>query len=150
MRERLDDALKLAMRNRNMVAISTLRLIRAALKDRDIAARTNEGATQISDQDIMNMLQTMVKQRRESLQIYQKAGRDDLVKQETAEIEIITQFLPTLMSDAEMETAIANAIEKSAATQLKDMGQVMQILRQDYAGRMDFSKAAAATKAKLA
>ena len=150
MRERLDDALKLAMRNRNTVAISTLRLIRAALKDRDIAARTNEGATQISDQDIMNMLQTMVKQRRESLQIYQKAGRDDLVKQETAEIEIITQFLPTLMSDAEMETAIANAIEKSAATQLKDMGQVMQILRQDYAGRMDFSKAAAATKAKLA
>ena len=148
-RERLNDALKLAMRNRDTVAISTLRLILAALKDRDIAARTSEGGKHISDQDIMHMLQTMVKQRRESLEIYQKAGRDDLVEQETAEIQIITQFLPTMMSDADMEIAIGSAIEKTAATQLKDMGQVMQSLRQDYAGQMDFSKAAAVIKAKL-
>ena len=146
MRERLDDALKLAMRNRNTVAISTLQLIRAALKDRDIAARTNEGNANVRPRH-MNMLQTMVKQRRESANL-SKCGRDDLVKQETAEIEIITQFLPTLMSDAEMETAIANAIEKSAA--VKRYGPSHANLRQDYAGRMDFSKAAAATKAKLA
>lgn len=147
MRQKLNAALKEAMRAKDKDAVSTLRLILAALKDRDIAARGETDG--ISDSDIVAMLQTMVKQRRESIEMYEKGGRQELADQEAAEISVIERFLPQQLDDGEIEKAVAAVIADLGAGSLKDMGKVMGELRGRYAGQMDFAKAGSLAKSQL-
>ena len=149
LRERLNEALKKAMLAKQQRATATLRLILAALKDRDIAARGKGQTDGIGDEDILSMLQTMIKQRRESIEMYRKGGREELAQQEAEEIEIIEGFLPEQMDDAAIEAAIRQAIESVGASGLKEMGKVMATLREEYAGQMDFAKAGQVAKALL-
>jgi uncharacterized protein YqeY len=147
MRERFTEELKTAMKAGEKRRVETIRMITAGLKDRDIEAR-GQGKT-VSDEDILGLLQKMVKSRQESLEIYDKAGRTDLATQEREEIAIIQGFLPQQMSDADVEAAIAEAIKESGAASIKEMGKVVGLLKGKYAGRMDFGKASAVVKAKL-
>jgi len=150
LREQINDALKVAMRSKDEVGLRTVRLIMAALKDRDIAARSSGNCDGISDDEVLSMLQSMVKQRGESIQMYRDGGRQELADQEAAEIEVIERFLPKQLDDAEVADAVSGAIEKTGADCIKDMGKVMGALKADYAGRMDFSKAGAMVKDRLA
>ena len=121
----------------------------AALKDRDIAARGKGQTDGIGEDDILSMLQTMIKQRRESIEMYRKGGRDELAQREAGEIEVIEGFLPEQMDDAATEAAIRQTIDSVGATGLKEMGKVMAALREEYAGQMDFAKAGKVAKALL-
>jgi uncharacterized protein YqeY len=150
LRKELADALKTAMKARQERAVSTVRLILAALKDRDIAARGQGHGDGISDDDIRDLLQTMIRQRRETIPVYRKAGRLDLAHQEEEEIAVIERFLPKALDEAEVEAAIAQAVATVGATSIKDMGKVMAALRQAYAGRIDFARAGERVKALLA
>jgi hypothetical protein len=150
LRERLQKALKEATLAKDTCATATVRLILAALKDRDIAARSKDGGSEISDDEILGMLQTMVKQRRDSIDMYVKGGRQDLADREADEIDVIRRFLPEQMGDTAIDEAVAGVIGEIGAGSLKDMGKVMNTLRERYAGRMDFAKASAVAKAKLA
>jgi uncharacterized protein YqeY len=148
LRDDINNALKDAMKARNERAVSTLRLVNAALKNADIEAR-GAGKPPLGDAEVVGVLQKMVKQRQESVELYQKGGRQDLVKQEQDEIAIISGYLPKQMSDAEMGSAIDAAIKETGATTMKDMGKVIGALRAKYAGQMDMAKASAAVKGKL-
>lgn len=148
MRETITAALKAATKAQDKRRISTLRLILAAIKDRDIAART-AGKGEATDAELLGLFAKMIKQREESEKIYAEAGRAELAKQEGEEIAIIREFLPKQLSEREMEVAISAAIAKTGAASVKDMGKVMAELKGSYAGRMDFAKASAAVKAKL-
>ena len=150
MRHEINEALKQAMRNKDERAVSTLRLILAALKDRDIAARGKGQQDGISDDDILGMLQTMIKQRKESIALYEQGGRLELAEKEQEEIDVIARFLPKQLDDDETQAAVRGMIEEVGASSLKDMGSVMSALRERYPGRMDFAKASAAAKAQLA
>ncbi|MBO6783274.1 MAG: GatB/YqeY domain-containing protein, partial [Alphaproteobacteria bacterium] len=142
-------ALKEAQKAKDERAVSTFRLITAALKDRDIAARSKGNPDGISDDEILQMLQTMVKQRRESISMYEKGGRLELAEQEAEEIEIIQRFLPEQLDEEATERAVEKTIEDVGASGLKDMGAVMGALREEYAGQMDFGKASAIVKTRL-
>ncbi len=148
MRDALNNQLKEAMKSGDKRRVQTIRLINAALKDRDIEAR-GQGKPALEETDIFALLQKMVKSRQESLEIYQKAGREDLALVESEEIAIIQSFLPQPMSEAETEGAVVAAIGETGAVSVKDMGKVVAALKGRYAGRMDFGKASAAIKAKL-
>ena len=148
MRETITAALKAATKAQDKRRTSTLRLVAAAIKDRDIAART-AGKGEATDAELLELLAKMIKQREESEKIYADAGRAELAKQENEEIAIIREFLPKQLSDKEMNAAIAAAIAKTGAASVKDMGKVMAELKGAYAGQMDFAKASAAVKAKL-
>lgn len=148
MRDALNNALKTAMKAGEKRRVETIRLINAALKDRDIEAR-GQGKT-IGEQEILALLQKMVKSRQESLDIYSKAGRTDLATQESEEIAIIQSFLPKQMSETDVHAAIEAAVAETQAASIKDMGKVVAALKSKYAGQMDFAKASAAVKAKLA
>lgn len=148
-RPRLNDALKAAMKAKEELSVSTLRLILAALKDRDIAARSKGRTDGIPDEEVLGLLQSMIKQRRESIAAYEKGGRMDLAQKEAGEIAIIVGFLPQQMSEAEMAKAIDSVIEAVAAASLKDMGKAMAALKQQFAGQMDFAKASALVKQRL-
>lgn len=150
LRTRLNDALKSAMKARDDRTTTTVRLILAVLKDRDIAARTQGSMEEISDDEILLMLQSMIKQREESIAAYEKGGRQDLAQQEREEITVIEQFLPTQLSGDEMTAAITEVITEVEAKSLKDMGRVMGTLKERYPGRMDFGKASAEVKKQLA
>ena len=150
LRTRLRDALKTATKAREERRTATLRLILAALKDRDIAGRGTPGAKEeISDDEILQMLQTMIRQRRESIEMYAKGNRQDLVDQETQEIKIIEEFMPQQLSEKEIAEAVKAAIAELGATTLKDMGRTMAALKERYAGQMDFSKASGIVKQQL-
>ena len=149
LRTRLNDALKAAMKAKDELSVSTLRLILAALKDRDIAARSKGNKDGIPDGEVLGLLQSMIKQRHESIAAYEKGGRMDLARQEAGEITVIEGFLPRQMGDAEMAAAIDAVIAGIGATSLKDMGKAMGALKQQYAGKMDFGKASALVKARL-
>ena len=149
LRARFSDALKEAMRAKNERKVGTVRLIIAALKDRDIAARGKGNADGIGEDEIAQMLQSMIKSRRESIVLYEQGGRVELAEQEREEIAIIETFLPQQMSEAEVEAAIKAAIAEAGAKSIKDMGKVMAALKARHAGQMDFAKASAATKALL-
>ena len=123
-------------------------MITAALKDRDIEAR-GQGKEPLSDDDILGLLQKMVKQRQESLTIYEQAGRTELATQEREEIEIIMGFMPKQMDEAEMTAAIKTIIAETGAASVKDMGKVMAVMKERYAGQMDFAKASGAVKGVL-
>lgn len=150
LRSALSESLKEAMRAQDKCAVATLRLVLAALKDRDIAARSDGEKSELGDAEILAMLETMVKQRRESIKMYEKGGRPELADQEREEIGIIERFLPRQLDDGEIEAAVAGAIAELGADSLKQMGKVMAALRQNYAGQMDFGKAGAIAKQRLA
>jgi len=147
MREKFSSELKVAMKAGEKRRVGTIRMIMAALKDKEIEAR-GQGKT-VSDQDILVLLQKMTKSRKESQEIYEKAGRVDLATQESEEIAIIEGFLPQQLSEAEVAQAIAAAIAETGATSIKDMGKVVGALKGKYAGRMDFAKAGALVKERL-
>lgn len=149
LRARLNDALKAAMLAKDARTVSTVRLILAALKDRDIAGRTKGRTDGISDDEILQMLQSMMKQRRESIALYEQGGRLELAQQEAEEIEIIERFLPKQLTDEELAQSVADTIAELGAGGLKDMGRVMATLRERFAGRMDFAKASAVAKRQL-
>ena len=148
-REKIKAELVAAMKEHNEAKTATLRLIGATLKDKDIAARPSGKMDGISDDEILSMFQSMIKQRRESIDLYTKGGRADLVAKEQAEIDIITSFMPAQMDDAAVENAIKQAIADTGATSIKDMGKVMGALKGKYAGQMDFGKASAKIKELL-
>ncbi len=149
LRQQLNEALKEAMRAKRQRAVSTLRLILAALKDRDIAARAKGNTEGLDDDEIMSMLQTMIRQRRESITLYEQGGRLELAEAEAEEITVIQSFLPKQMDEAETRQAVADLIKEIGAGGLKDMGRTMAELRTRYAGRMDFAKASGFVKASL-
>ena len=149
LRARIGDSLKTAMKAKEKHTVGTVRLIMAALKDRDIAARSKGDNDGIGEDEILSMLQSMIKQRRESIIMYEKGGRAELAQQETDEIAIIQTFLPEQMDQAAVNAAIQEAIDGLSATSLKDMGKVMGTLKEKFAGQIDFSKASAQVKAKL-
>ena len=148
MRERFTQEVKDAMKAGDKRKLSTVRLIQAALKDKDIEAR-GTGKGQASDEDILALLQKMIKQRQESAGIYEQAGRAELAQQEREEADIIAAFLPKQMDEAEVSAAIQAAIAETGAASLKDMGKVIGALRRQYAGRMDFGKVSALVKEAL-
>ena len=149
-RQQLNDALKEAMKAQQSRAVSTLRLILAALKDRDIANRTEDADDGgISDDQILQLLQSMIKQRRDSIEAYLKGGRQELADGEAEEIDIIQRFLPDQMDDKELAEVVEQVIAETGASSIKDMGNVMGMLRGKFAGQMDFGKASAVVKARL-
>ena len=148
-RQELSDALKEAMKARDARATTTLRMVLAKIKDKDIEARTDGSKNDIDDQAILSLLQGMVKQRRESITLYQQGGRQDLVDQETGEIALIEKFLPAQLDEAAAKAAIRVVIAEIGAAGIKDMGRTMAALKERYAGQMDFSKASALVKEAL-
>ena len=148
MRDTITAALHAAIKARDARRVSTLRLMSAAIKDRDIAART-AGKDKATDAELLELLAKMIKQREESEKIYAEAGRAELATQEGEEVVIIREFLPKQMSDDETAKAIDAAIAEAGAASVRDMGKVMAALKSRYAGQMDFGKASAAVKAKL-
>jgi uncharacterized protein YqeY len=148
MRERFTQDMKDAMKAGDKRRLSTVRLVQAALKDKDIEAR-GAGKGQASDEEILGLLQKMIKQRQESAGIYEQAGRAELAAQEREEAEIIASYLPKQMDEAETRRAIEAAVKETGAASMKDMGKVIGALRGKYAGQMDFAKASAVVKELL-
>ena len=150
LRDNLNEALKEAMRARDMTTVGAVRLILAKLKEADIAARTEASREGVSDDRILSMLQGMIKQRNESVVLYEKGGSPELADKEKAEIAVIERFLPKQMDEAAGAAAVAEAVASTGAKTVKDMGGVMAALKAKYAGQMDFAKASAAVKKALA
>jgi uncharacterized protein YqeY len=148
LRDEINNAVKDAMRAKDERRLATLRMINAGLKNADIEAR-GQGKPPLADADILAMLQKMIKQRQESVEMYDKGGRADLASQEREEIAIISAYLPQQMGEDEVRDAIAKAIAETGAAGMKDMGKVIAALRAGYAGRMDFGKVSAMVKAQL-
>ena len=148
LRDDINNALKEAMKAKNERAVSTLRMVNSTLKNADIEAR-GQAKPALGDAEALAILQKMIKQRQESVELYQKGGRADLVKQEQEEIAIISGYLPKQMSEPEMTAAIEAAIKDTGAAGMKDMGKVIGALRSKYAGQMDFGKASGLVKARL-
>ena len=148
-RENLKKSLDASLKNRDEIATSTLRLILAAVKDHDIQFRTKKKGEYISDQEILTLLQNMVKQRKESVSIYSKAGRQDLKKREEKEIEIINSFLPKQIKSNDLEIIIEETIKELDCKSLKDLGKVISNLKEKYPGQMDMREVADLAKKKL-
>jgi uncharacterized protein YqeY len=149
LRQSINDSIKTAMKEKDRLRVSTLRLITAAVKDRDIAARAEDRCEGINDAEILSLLAKMVKQRQESAKTYEDNGRPELAEREREEIEIIREFMPKPLSEDEMKTVIAGLVKDSGATCLKDMGKIMGQLKSGYAGRVDMGKAGAVVKQHL-
>ena len=148
MRDRLSSEMKTAMKGGDKRRVETIRMINAAIKDRDIEARASGQA--VGENEITTLMQKMIKSRKESYEIYAKAGRNDLAMRESEEIAIIDRFLPQQMNEAEIAIAVNTIVTALGATSIRDMGAVVSALKTDYAGRMDFGKASALVKARLA
>jgi len=149
LRDQLTAAMKQAMKDKNKRRLTTIRLILAAIKDRDIAARTDKNASQDEDAVVLEILAKMIKQRKESFVVYEEAGRLELAQQEQEEMEIIAEFQPRQMSDDEIEAVVRDAIAETGASGLKDIGKIMGLLKGKYAGQMDFSRASALARSEL-
>ncbi|PHR59288.1 MAG: glutamyl-tRNA amidotransferase [Robiginitomaculum sp.] len=150
LRTEIVDGMKTAMKAKEKLTVSTLRLVNAAIKDRDIAARAEDRPNGIDSAEILSLLAKMVKQRQESAKIYEDNGRPELAERERSEIDIIKVYMPTPLSDDELIAAVKSAVDVLDATCLKDMGKVMGKLKGEFSGRMDMGKAGAAVKAILA
>ncbi len=148
-RKRISHEMKDAMRAKESDRLSTLRLIMAAIKDRDIAARGEDNQDGVTDAEIRVILAKMIKQREDSARTYDEAGRIELAEGERAEIEVIRAFLPRQLSDTEVQDAVRTAIQETGATSVRDMGKIMGVLKTKYAGQMDFAKAGASVKSAL-
>ena len=140
-RKKIEDNLQLALKEKNRTLISTLRLIVAGVKDKDIAFRSKDNKEGIKDEDIKQLLKKMIKQRNESIEIYKKGNRNDLLDIENKEVQIISKFLPTQLNEEETSKICQETINKVGATSVKDMGKVMGMLKKNYADVLDFSKA---------
>jgi uncharacterized protein YqeY len=149
LRAQLNDAMKEAMKAKDAKRLATVRLVLAALKDRDIAARSETSRDLLGDDEILSLLAKMIKQREESAAAYDTGNRPELAAGEREEIAVIRSFMPAQMDDAELKAAVQKTIADVGATAIKDMGKVMAALKERYAGQMDFSKASAATKDAL-
>ena len=149
LRQRLSEALKEALKSRDERTTSTVRLILAALKDKDIAARGTAKADGLTDADIHGLMQAMIKQRRESVEMFKKGNRADLVEKEEGEIAVIERFLPKQMSEDEMKDAVKALVAELGIASIKDMGRAMAALKERYAGRMDFAKASGLVRQSL-
>ena len=148
LRDKINESVKTAMKAQDKPRLATLRLMNAAIKNADIEAE--RASKQLTDDDLLGLLQKMIKQRQDSIEAYDKGGRKDLADQERGEIEVIKGFLPQQMSEAEAKAAIATVIKDTGAQGMKDMGKVMAALKQRYTGKMDFAKAGGLVKAQLA
>jgi len=148
LRDTLMDDVKTAMKGGDKPRLSTIRLVQAAIKDKDIEAR-GHGKGQLTDDDILSLMQKMLKQRHESIAIYSQAGRPELAANEQAEVDVINAYLPKQMSEAEMDAAIAEVVQEVGAASMKDMGKVVGALKAAYSGRMDFSLASQRVKKAL-
>ena len=149
MRTRISDALKAAMKSQDAVRLSTLRLINAAIKDREIALRGDGEGAGVSDADVLAILAKMVKQRQESARAYEEGGRLDAAEQEREEIEVIEEFLPRQLSEDQVSRAIDEAVAETGAGSIRDMGRVMAHLKARHPGRMDFGRAGARVRDRL-
>ncbi len=149
MRDRIYSNLKKAMKAKDAPRLSTLRLINAAIKDKDIALRGQGSQETVSETEILSILAKMIKQRQESATTYEQAGRLELAEKERAEVAVIEEFLPKQLNPAEVEAAIKSAIAAVEAKTIRDMGRVMATLKEKYAGQMDFGKAGAIIKSQL-
>ena len=147
-REEITNQLKDAMINKNTNLVNTLRLIKASIKDKDIIAKGN-GKGDVTDQEIISVLQTMIKQRKASIDMYLSGNREDLVKKEESEIEIISNFLPEQLSSQEIETIINDLIISSGASSIKNIGDVIKLIKEKYEGRIDLGVASKLIKEKL-
>ena len=147
-REEITNQLKDAMINKNTNLVNTLRLIKASIKDKDIIAKGNRKG-EITDQEIISVLQTMIKQRKASIDMYLSGNREDLVKKEESEIEIISNFLPEQLSSQEIETIINELIKSSGASSIKNIGDVIKLIKEKYEGRIDLGVASKLIKEKL-
>jgi uncharacterized protein YqeY len=145
LREQINDGLKEAMKAKDARRVSTLRLVNSGIKNADIEARGG-GKEPLADDALLGLLQKMIKQRQESVELYDKGGRPELAAQEREEIEIITAFLPKQMDEGEARAAIEGVVKETGAASVKDMGRVMAALKERYAGQMDFGKASGAVK----
>lgn len=148
-RESVLSELKTAMKSKNVNSINTLRLILASLKDKDIIARGNGNLSGINEIEITSLLQTMIKQRHDSIELYKKGKRDDLVRKEENEISIILEFLPEQLNEKEVELAVLNSIKLTEANSIKDMGKVINLMKQKYNGKMDFRIVSKVVKERL-
>ena len=149
LREKINEDFKIALKNKNKTAVSTLRLILAAIKERDIANRTGGKKEEAKDQEIVRVLQKMKKQRQDSADLYKKGERPELLKAEEAEIKIIETFLPKQLSEEETKKICKEIIESTGASSIKDMGKIMGSLKQKYSESIDFSKANVIVKGLL-
>ncbi len=150
LRDQFTSQLKDAMKKQEKDTLSTLRLIIAALKDRDLAARAKGNHDGISDDEILAMLQSMIKQRQDSIELYEQGGRCELAERERSEVRIIQTFLPKQLEGEELDQTIDDVLSELGATSIKDMGKAMGALKQRYAGRIDFGKASQKVKQRLA
>jgi uncharacterized protein YqeY len=148
LRDDINNALKTAMKAKDERTVSTLRMVNSTLKNADIEARGG-GKPELGDAEVVSILQKMIKQRQESVELYQKGGRADLVTQEQQEIAIISAYLPKQMSADEIKSAVAEVVRETGAASMKDMGRVMAALKERYAGKMDFAKAGGLVKGQL-
>lgn len=149
LREKITESLKTAMVAKNEGAVSTLRMINAAIKQKDIDVARPRGDQQIKDEEILVLLQGLIKSRRESIELYQRGRRQDLADKESAEIRVIEAFLPKQLSEAEIKDVVKKIIGATGAAGIKDMGKVMGALKTQYAGQLDMNKASAAVKELL-
>jgi len=149
LRTRISAALRTAMKEQEPTRLATLRLMTAAIRDREIARRGEDGEAGLSDADVREILARMVRQREESVRAYEEGGRLDQAEDERAEIAVIQEFLPKPLSEDEVEAAIDRAIDSTGARSIRDMGKVMATLKSQHAGRMDFSSAGARVKERL-
>lgn len=148
LRDELQNSLKEAMKNRDMQTVSAVRLIIAGQKEKDVEAR-GKGQEKATDADLLSMMQSMIKQRNESIKIYTQSNRPDLAAKEQSEIDVIQRFLPKQMSAQEVETLIQSLIEQTGASGIKDMGKIMGVLKAQYAGQLDFGAASGVIKKLL-
>ena len=148
LRDQINDAVKTAMKSQDKLRLSTLRMVNAGIKNADIEAR-GAGKGPLADADILGLLQKQIKQRQESVELYDKGGRPELAAQERDEMAIISAYLPKQMSDDDVKAAISAAIAETGAAGMKDMGKVIGVLKTKYAGQMDFGKASGMVKAAL-
>ena len=148
LRDDINNSLKDAMKAGDARRVSTLRLVNASLKNADIEAR-GQGKPALTDDDVLGVLQKMIKQRQESVELYEKGGRADLVAQEQGEIDVISSYLPKQMTEAEIAETVALLVKETGASAMKDMGRVMAAIKERYAGKLDTAKASAAVKKLL-
>ena len=149
LRNKIDEDYKQSIKNKDQQKIDTLRLIRSAIKDKDISSRTSENKEGINDSEILSLLLNLIKQRNDSIEQFQKAKRDDLIKNEKSEIEVIKDYLPQQKTQEETEKIINEIISGNNLESIKDMGKLMSIIKNDYAGEVDMSLVGKIAKSKL-
>ena len=149
LRNKIDEDYKQSIKNKDQQKIDTLRLIRSAIKDKDISSRTSENKEAINDSEIMSLLLNLIKQRNDSIEQFQKAKRDDLIKNEKSEIEVIKYYLPQQKTQEETEKIINEIISGNNLESIKDMGKLMSIIKNDYAGEVDMGLVGKIAKSKL-